>query len=389
VVNNPAYTYYWKLNGGDVGSDTSVYIVKQTGTYNLSVQNSSGCNIMSTNSIAITVKSLPASSPVSLSGANSFCEGDSVILSLTPTTGYSYRWENAFGPMAGETGTSYKAKLSGTYRIVIINQDLCEIKSNPVSVEVKPNPVPPVIQTENYSLDQCAEEKQIVLKVSQTAPDYTYQWEEKNSDLPGATQSSYSGSIISSEYRVRVTLNGCTKRSEPQTIRLTSGPFKPTLFAEGPTVWFLACSDTTATQYKWFYNGQEISGATKYIYIANQKLGTYKVSIAKNSNCFTSSDPLTIPTGTTGIDFMDPFTDMRIYPNPTTGLISVEMNNQVLGQLNITIYAEQGWKIMSIRYDKSSQYFLTDINLSRQPKGTYFIKLEIDKYVTTRKLVVY
>jgi hypothetical protein len=43
--------------------------------------------------------------------------------------------------------------------------------------------------------------------------------------------------------------------------------------------------------------------------------------------CFASSDPVTIPLETTGISEADPFSNLKVYPNPTTGLFSFEMNN--------------------------------------------------------------
>ena len=103
------------------------------------------------------------------------------------------------------------------------------------------------------------------------------------------------------------------------------------------SVWYLACSNDSASQYKWYYNGTLIPGADKYLYVANQNLGNYYVSISNAKGCFTASDEIKIPSGATGIDDVDPFAGLKIYPNPTPGLFTIEMDNQVFGDLNIKI----------------------------------------------------
>jgi hypothetical protein len=388
VTNNPAYIYHWKLNGGDVGSNSNEYKAKAAGTYTLSITNAEGCSNTSTNPVVVVVKNLPILSTVELSGATEFCDDQSLTLSMTATTGYTYRWENANGAIAGATNNSYVVTTSGAYRLAITNQESCLVKSPAVQVKVKPNPVLPVIVTENYQANQCKEEKSIVLKVNQASSEYTYQWKRNGINIPDATQSSIQGFLQAADYTVNVDNNGCKKESASQSIVLQSGPAKPTVIAKGPTVWFLACSNDSATQYKWYYNGQLISEANTYLYIANQKLGTYTVSISMGQGCFASSDPVTIPLGTTGIVETDPFSNLKIYPNPTTGLFSIEMNNNVYGDLNITVFTEEGRKVMNIKFEKTTQYFYSQIDLTGQNKGVFIISLFMSNFNSQRKLIL-
>jgi len=111
------------------------------------------------------------------------------------------------------------------------------------------------------------------------------------------------------------------------------------------------------------------------------------VSIANEKGCFTPSDPVVIPTGATGIE-TDPFAGLKIYPNPTPGMFTIEMDNQVFGELNIGIATEEGKEVLNIKFKKTTPTFSTQIDLSGQAKGLYLINLMLEKFRATRKLVV-
>jgi hypothetical protein len=163
---------------------------------------------------------------------------------------------------------------------------------------------------------------------------------------------------------------------------------KPVIYAQGPTLWYLVCSNDSASQYKWYYNGTLITGANKFIYVANKNLGKYHVSIANAKGCFTKSDTIKIPTGTTGIEDVDPFEGLKLFPNPTSGLMTLEMNNQLFGDLMLKIVTPEGKEIVNKILDKTTLHFITQINLSSQSKGVYFMSLSIKGYTTNRKIII-
>jgi hypothetical protein len=100
------------------------------------------------------------------------------------------------------------------------------------------------------------------------------------------------------------------------------------------------------------------------------------------------SDVITIPTGTTGIDDIDPFAGLKIYPNPNPGLFTIEMNNQLFGDLMIGIFSEEGKEIINIKFKKTTEYFSSQINMSRQPKGYYLITFDLNKKIAVRKIII-
>jgi len=110
------------------------------------------------------------------------------------------------------------------------------------------------------------------------------------------------------------------------------------------------------------------------------------VAISVNGSCFAKSDPVWIPLGT-GID-VNPWENLKIYPNPTPGLFTLEMNNHIMGDLIIDIFGETGAQIINIKFHKETAHFRTQIDLSGQPSGAYLIGLMLEQYRANRTLIV-
>jgi PKD repeat protein/predicted nucleotidyltransferase len=400
VTNTSGFTYQWKLNGGAVGTNSNQFVARSSGTYNLVVSNSNGCSAASTNSIDVTVNPAPGVSNISLSGPSTFCQGGNVTLSVPYTSGYSYNWRNEDGVISGANTNAYTASSSGKYQLEIANLSGCAVKTSPVIVLVNPFPYKPVISTDNYQPGLCPGESQVKLYVSQEVTGYKYQWFRNGIPSPNGTLPYLEGFLLQGDYSVEADLNGCKSESDIRNVSFGNTPDKPKLYVRGPVVWYMAASTNSAKEYRWYRNNELIQGATKFIYVANKTPGTYKVAVSNENDCFTMSDEITIPvTKSEMTDFhipkeylidedIDPFENLRIYPNPATGLFTIEMDNEIFGELLISIITEQGKDILSIKFEKTTEHFLSQVDLSGQSKGIYIINFLIDKYSAIRKVIV-
>ncbi len=380
--------YQWKLNGGAVGSNSSQFVAKNAGTYNLVLKNSNGCSSLSSNDVIVTVKTRPKITAVDRSGAIQFCQGGNVTLSIPAAAEETYKWSNETGFIANATSSSYTATSSGSYQLQISNISGCSVKTTAVNVVVKPMPYKPVIESQNYQPGKCMGEDPIRLIVSQEVSGYSYQWLRNGIPLSNAASSSLDGFLEQGDYMLEADLNGCKAQSDMFSISFPDAPEKPMLYAQGPTVWYLACSNDSASKYRWYCNDKLIEGADKYFYAANRKMGKYKVSIANTKGCFTMSDVVSIPTGTTGIEDINPFAGLKIYPNPTPGMFTIEMDNQIYGELKIGILDQLGKEILNIKFEKTTEHFSSQIDLSGQPKGIYLINMFLERYLANRKVIV-
>ena len=387
VPNTSGNSYSWKLNGGTVGLDKSSFYAKASGEYSLVVSNLSGCIASSVNKITVTVNPKPNLPVISTSGVTTFCQGSSVNLSVPDVTGNLYAWRNENGIISGITTNSYTASASGSYQTDISNSYGCAVTTSAVKVTVKPSPIKPTFDKPNYTKGICPGEEPIRLSAEQSVPGYSYTW-YRNGLRQHYDTLSHIEFFESGNYRLAADLGGCIAESDLFTAEFPEGLPKPVIYAQGPTFWYLACSNTEAAKYRWYYNGKAIDGADKYFYLANYTLGNYLVSIANKDGCYTRSDIITIPPGYTGTDDVEPFEGIKVYPNPSSGLFTIEMNNNIFGKLSIEIISPDGRKIRRSEIEKTRQHLLYQMDLRGQPEGMYIINLILNKFNTTRKLLI-
>ncbi|MFH0756926.1 MAG: T9SS type A sorting domain-containing protein, partial [Bacteroidota bacterium] len=89
--------------------------------------------------------------------------------------------------------------------------------------------------------------------------------------------------------------------------------------------------------------------------------------------CFSRSNPVWIPNVTgAGDDFWE---HLKIYPNPTSGVIKMEMDNPVMGEVIIKVYSESGAQIINAAYHKTTSYFEIEFDLGGKPAGIYMVTL--------------
>jgi hypothetical protein len=330
------------------------------------------------------VHSAPAIPNIEEIGETSFCEGGFLTLSADFSED-DHQWMNENGPMTGETGTSMDITNSGVYYLQLSNANGCAVSTDPITVEVIPNPAVPVIETENYTQDSCKSFEDVILTVETLQSNVNYLWIRNTSQIGlGPT---LQGNLTEAEYKVQADYNGCISESSTLIISYADMPDVPAIISEGPTIWYLACDNENGSDYNWYYNGSEIVGANDYVYIAGTNLGKYEVAVSENSSCYAKSLPHWIPEGTTGIE-AHPFANLQIYPNPTPGLFTLEMDNQIMGELIIDIFGETGQQIINIKFQKETSHFKTQIDLSGQPSALYLINLMLNEYRVTKSLVV-
>jgi PKD repeat protein/predicted nucleotidyltransferase len=384
VTNTTGCTYQWKLNGGAVGSNSNQFIAKNSGTYTLIVTNSAGCSVSSTNSVVVTVNPLPVVGALALEGRKKFCSGESAILSIPATTGYTYTWKNSDGIIGGVSANSYAVKASGTYTLEVSTSAGCKVSTDPVTLEVVQQPVKPTIDYAGYTKGMCPGENPIKLSIDEVVSDYTYRWYKNGTPLSSKT---FIEITDGAKYQLEAVKDICASLRDSVSIEFKETLPRPEIIAKGTAVWYLSTA-SQANYYKWYFNSNIIPGAGNSVYIAGQVLGIYRLAISDDGNCYSFSDTIRIPVGITGIEDTDPFEDVKIYPNPSTGMFTIEMNNNVFGELMIDIFTQNGSKVLNIKFEKTTEHFSSQIDLSGQSKGMYLINLEMQNYRSTRKIVV-
>jgi predicted outer membrane repeat protein len=186
------YTYQWMESGSAINGATGIiYYVKTSGTYAVQVS-VSGCSSVST-SVTVTVNGAPNAS-VTPSANQTFCQGDSVVLTAPSGGSYAYQWYKGASKIGPATNVTFVAKASGTYSVEI-SQSGCTSKSAGVVVTVNALPTIPVVTKAGNVLSSTAASG--------------YQWYKDGVIINGATSQTYTATA-SGKYRVEITdANGC------------------------------------------------------------------------------------------------------------------------------------------------------------------------------------
>ena len=88
--------------------------------------------------------------------------------------------------------------------------------------------------------------------------------------------------------------------------------------------------------------------------------------------------------GTTGIT-MNNASTLRVYPNPTTGMITVVTGESAGKVDDLTVMDITGKTIYSNVVGSSQQY---SVDLSSYPGGYYFVRVTSDTGILTRKVIL-
>jgi trimeric autotransporter adhesin len=75
-----------------------------------------------------------------------------------------------------------------------------------------------------------------------------------------------------------------------------------------------------------------------------------------------------------------------VYPNPTTGNLTIEWKNSSAEKTTAEIYSVDG-KLL-LHHSEQNPFSKTSLDLTHLPKGFYFLKLEADKAITSGKLII-
>ena len=90
----------------------------------------------------------------------------------------------------------------------------------------------------------------------------------------------------------------------------------------------------------------------------------------------------------TGITPVSTAYQMKLYPNPSTGLFYISFDAANNLPVNLQVTDAMGKLVLQETFKDKSQLWLKSIDLRRYPQGVYFLKLENDGNETLHRLMV-
>ncbi len=137
-------SYQWQsspnaINWTNVGTNSPNYSANPTTPLYYQMITSCAYNGSSSTSNQVFYTANPTpNATITASGPITFCQGNSVTLSVAPEIGVIYQWKNNGVNISGANSSSYVATTSGNYTLEATNSTPCSTTSNQVSVTVSP-----------------------------------------------------------------------------------------------------------------------------------------------------------------------------------------------------------------------------------------------------------
>ena len=355
LISSEGASYLWSNDA--TGQSTNVVT---PGSYWVSVTDENGCTGVSD---TVTIQNYTVVKPtITLSGDISICYGDSIEVS---TTASNVVWSN------GSSNSSIYAE-EGTYYLVATDGNGCKSNSDTLIVSYY-NPSPPTITpSEQQSI---CEGSTVVLTSSSGI---AYSWSN------GGTAQSISVDETGSYFVTVTDENNCSRPSAPVLVNVYPLPPTPTITENAG---LLQASPSSGYTFKWYLNGNLISGASSSFYLPTQN-GVYMVEIFDNNDCSSVSAPYNFQSF--GIEeFAQGFS--KLYPNPFATKSKLLINMSKPAYVNIECIDIIGKKVSSI-YQGSLPSGIVEIEIDAQKlglaPGTYILNVLCDDELMQHKMVI-
>lgn len=375
LTSNSSTGNVW--TGGTTNTTNSI-TVKTANTYTLTVT-TGGCSSSATQQV--TVDTAPPPIPtITARSSTTFCSGLSVVLKSSSSTGNTWT--------GGTTLDSIKIYTSGTYSVTVTNG--CGSKTSLGKVIIE-KPLTASI-TVNGSTSICAGESVTLISNSTFGNVWT----------GGSTNDSLTVTPTATKTYTLTMTNGCGPATKAtKTITLKTQPAAPFLAPLGPV-----CANATPALPIGFPLGGTYSGPGV---ISIPAFGVNVFSLAAAgllggtpSITYTVTDTITGCSNATTqlvtedtsasclVEIEENNSVMRInlYPNPTSGLLNINIQNSNSHQLLICIFDVIGNEVYRISENKNGAEYNKQINLEGLAKGIYSIQLSAGADVITQKLII-
>lgn len=113
---------------------------------------------------------------------------------------------------------------------------------------------------------------------------------------------------------------------------------------------------------------------------------TIWVTVTSDQGC-AGTDTVSIE-GLVGIDGVENEYLVKMFPNPTSGELNIQIENNVANNIAIQVMDYSGKVVVNKEFNNTGSQFTDRINLNEFSKGIYFINIKLDDQIHTERIVV-
>ncbi len=261
-------------------------------------------------------------------------------------------------------------------------------------------PVPTI--TSNPASQSVCPGDTVIFTVATNDTTATFQWFKNNVEIPGEITNIIqidSVSIANAGAYYCVLTNNCGVAQSNGAVlslkgraQITGQPVGDTAIV-GDKVTLKATASGTQISFQWVKNGVDIPNANNYSYVIDSVVkadsGYYSCRISNVCNTVTTDTVFLKVVDITGIMSIENQASLKFYPNPSKGLINLEVDNFKNEEISIQIINYTGQLIFIKQLGNSTGLIHDIIDLSDKSKGVYFIRFQCGNSILTDKIVLY
>ena len=381
-----ATSYSWTLPSGWSGTSTtnSINATASATSGNITVTANNACGNSSPQTLAITVNTIPAT-PGTISGTTTICSGTTNTYSITAVAGAtSYTWTLPGGWTGTSTTNSINATASATSGNITVTANNTCGNSTAATLAITVNTVPatPSVITGNASF--CADATAQTYSVTNDVSATSYTWTLPSGWSGTSTTNSINATATSTGGTITVTANNGCGASAVQSLVVTVNPL--------PTVSLSLTVDTLCINAGVFtltgespsggtFSGTAVSGGNFDPNAAGAGTHIITYTFTDGNSCTnTATDNIVVDLCLALPDEASTQEEIIVYPNPTTSVFTL---SGVGGTATIEVYNVLGKIVLSQPITKDN----TEINLSKETNGIYFITIVTKNNSTTKKII--
>jgi PKD repeat protein len=399
---NPVYQ--WIKNGVDINGETSASFSSSTLAnddviFCLLISNAACANPNYANSNQIIlVREQIADAAVSIqisSGSNPTCPGAEVTFTAVPLNGGTtpvFQWK-VNGNNVGANQNSYSTSAladDDVVSCVLTSSSTCATNavatSNQIKMAVVNELIPLVTIAVTGGSNPSCEGAAITFTATPTngGANPTYQWTVNGNNTGGNTEI-FSTTSLANNASVNCVLTSSEACADPKTatsntlvITINSNPTTPVISVVSGDV---LTASTSGVYYTWFVNGNQIADTTQTITAAIS--GNYTVIVTDANGCSSASSSI-FSHNVIGIDKLAT-ENFQVFPNPSNGMVTISLNNNVSGDVKINVLNAIGELIYAGSAEVSKVH---RVDLSAFAAGIYMIRVTSEEGSTQKKIIL-
>jgi hypothetical protein len=325
-------------------------------------------NCTNVDSVFISVDALPV---VSAGTDFSVCTGSGVALTATGATAYQWDFHPTFTTATNIANPSATPIVQTTFNVTGTNTTTGCVNTAEVTVSLDALPIIDAGSDTSICIGDS-------LQLSATGG-VTYIWDFDPSLSSNIVSDPWTNTTVTITYNLDAyDANSCFgEDSVIVTVNLLPG--SPIIVENG--AWLIS-SYSLGNQ--WFYNGSAVIGEMNdsLNWVFQGVNGQYTLLYTDNNGCSKFSEVTNIITiDNIGID-ENPAFEVKMYPNPTSGLVNLEL---VEGADFMQIISVNGQIVIN---ENNLSSGINAFDLSALPKGVYMVQIVKGEQVVTKRIIV-